>query len=711
MGELDLAALSDCARKLSLIGDDFYQYREKFNSLNLKDDFIWEEKGLIFIISQKKDITHNENADFFIDLGGHNTIQNNAGGTDGARFLALHLDLNGNNNYIGKNFVQGSGFLGVGLLFSCAGNNSYTAETFSQGCGLFGSGLLVNLEGNNRFLLNFGGQSFALFGSAILWNKKGKNDYFANYGMAQAATSTLGIAFLVDNEGENSYNLGIPGKSGMTRFGGIGQGGSSGFRHSPWLNNPSLYGGLSFLYIGGGNNKLRTVWLGQGSAYFLGVGIVVAEGDNDIFEAEYDSQGQGLHLAFGLLLKKGSRNRLNGGWGSIGIGGDRSAGMFIGIGENNHFQGTDQSIGSSRKPKAIGVFINIGGKNTYSFQKISNARIEFPQSPREWSYALFIDAGTDSSFPKNVDEFKRGNNLEWGIKNQSLGLSSQYLDKETLFSKFHTPSFSLSQTAYKPLPIKSPQELVNDLGSANYDRRRQIYETLDLLRFNDRKITFDLNFILKNPTQYDEDLLNYAILWALRNKNSADLTGLKTALKSNSIRSDYSRKMAASLVATFFSPDSIPLLIQILKEDPSEEVRYYAALSLTFHLSSEVLPIIQENITNPSQIIRYAIAKGLQENPNPQALSLATALFKDPSFYVRRAAGLSALSLGDKNGIPVVLETLQFESLDTTYNYGDNIYAQLSSYLNVDKGLDKDAWIDWWEKVKDTYQIPKVEKN
>ena len=707
--KIDLAKLFDCARKLSLIADDFSHSRELFSLLILKDDFIWEENGLKLIISKKSGVTLTESADFYIDLGGHNTIQNNVGGTEGTRALALHIDLKGNNNYVGKNFVQGSGFLGVGLLYSCAGNNSYTADSYSQGSGLFGVGMLVNLEGNNRFVLNFGGQSFALFGSSILWNKKGKNEYSANQGMAQAASSTLGIAFLVDNEGGNSYQSGVPGSSGTTRFGGIGQGGSSGFRFNPWLNNPSLYGGLSFLYIGSGNNRLKTVWLGQGSAYFLGAGIIVAEGSNDLFEAEYDAQGQGLHLAFGLLLKKGNNNRFNGGWGSLGVAGDRSAGMFISIGENNHYQGTDQSIGSSRKPKALGVFINVGGKNSYSFQKISNARLEFPQTPREWSYALFIDAGNDSAYPVKVDEFKRGNNLEWGIKNHSLGISTQYLDKETLFSKFHTSPLPSSNTTFKPLPVKSPQELANELGAANYDKRRQIYETLEMMRFKDRKTSTDLNYVLKNPTQYDEDLLNYAILWALRNKDKADLTALKTALKTNAITSEYSRKMATSLVATFFSLDSIPLIIQILNEDPSEDVRYYAALSLTFHLSPETLPAIQKNLNDPSQIVRFAIAKGLQENPNPNALSLATALFKDPSFYVRRAAGLSAISLGDKSGISIVLETLKFESLDTTYNYGDNIYAQLSSYLNVDFGIEKEAWKAWWNKEQETYQLPPKE--
>lgn len=717
---IDLAKLSDCARKLSLITDDFYQFRKEFAEVFLEEDFIWEENNLKFIISQKSHTNHEENADFFIDLGGHNTINGNAGGTEGVRSLALHIDLKGNNIYYGKNFVQGSGFLGVGLLVNCSGNNTYHADSYSQGCGFFGVGFLANLEGNNRFALNFGGQSFALFGSSILWNKEGGNHYLANQGMAQAASSTLGVAFLVDDRGGNSYTAGISGKGG-TRYGGIGQGGSSGVRADPWLNNASFYGGLSFLYIGEGNNTLKTAWLGQGSAYFLGVGIVVMEGSNDSFEADYDAQGQGLHLASGLVLRKGENGHFKGGWGSLGVSGDRSVGMFINIGGNNNYEGTDQSIGSSRKPKSVGIFVNIGGNNTYTFKKLSNARLQFPQSPKEWSSALFLEVGDNSRYPENVDEFKRGNDLEWGIKNHSLGISTQFLhedSKEILFTKFHDsprtpfpfdPFHGWSDnTAYQALVYdpKAAQDLANEIAVANYDRRRQIYEILDLMRFKDRKIEYDLSYLLQTPTSIGTDAFNYAVLWALRNKNKVDLKEIKTALRSGQFTSEYARKMAVSLVGTFWTPEAIPILSLAMLEDPSEEIRYYAALALAINASMNSIDTLKQGLKSDSELVRYAIARGLQESKNPYALELVVPLFNDPSFYVQRAAGLTAISLGDKNGIPVVLETLQYETLDTGDNYGDNIFKPLSTYLGVDFGLDKQAWIDWWARVKNDFQFP-----
>lgn len=718
---IDLAKLADCARKLSVIADDFYQFRKEFSQVRLEEDFIWEQNHLTLFISQKEHSVHEENADFFIDLGGYNTIRTNAGGTEGTRALALHIDLKGNNTYYGSHFVQGSGFLGVGLLFNCSGNNTYHADSYSQGCGFFGVGFLVNREGNNRFVLNFAGQSFALFGSSILWNKEGINEYIANQGMAQAASSTLGVAFLIDQAGNNSYTAGVSGKGGK-RDGGIGQGGSSGVRGDPWLNNPSFYGGLSFLYLGGGFNTLKTAWLGQGSAYFLGVGIVAAEGSNDIFEADFDSQGQGLHLAAGLVLKKGGNGRFKGGWGSLGVSGDRSVGMFISMGGNNSYEGTDQSVGSSRKPKSVGLFINIGGQNSYTFQKTSNARLQFPQSPREWSRALFLEIGQGSHYPENVDEFTRGDEKQWGIEGHSIGISTASLDDnatETLFAKFHRTPHVLfpfdpiqgwhNNTAYRAL-VYNPeevQELAQEIGTADYDRRRQIYEILDLIRFKNRKIEYDLSYLLQNPKNAPEDAFNYAVLWALRNKDRVDLKGIKEAIGSGNFSSEYARKMAVSLAGTFWTPEVVPLLAEVMLQDPSEEIRYYAALSLAIHLSADSIEVLREGTRSGSEPVRYAIAKGLQESSYPSALELVIPLFNDSSFYVRRAAGLTALSLGDTRGVSIVLDTLQYQTLDTGDNYGDNLFKQLSTYLGVDFGLDRQAWIDWWDQVKGDFKLPK----
>ena len=720
---IDLVKLGECARRLGAIVDDAYRNWDALTFILLKDDFVWEEQGLTFMISSQEHVTHKREADFFIDIGGNNTFLTNAGGTQGKRAAALHIDYFGGNTFIGDTFVQGSGFLGVGILASFSGNNIYKANAYSQGSGFLGIGILWNMGSKNQYQVNFGGQSFALFGSSLLWNKGGNNQYSATQGMAQAASSTLGIAFLVDNEGGNTFVAGQKGK-GQTRYGGIGQGGSIGARNVDWTVKPSFYGGVSFFYNGGSNNVFKTSWIGQGSAYFLGAGIVVEDGSNDDFYADYDAQGQGLHMSAGLLLQRGGHSHFNGGWGSLGVGGDRSVGMLINTGGYNSYEGTDQSIGTARKPKALGVFIDTVGHNNYVFKKFSNANVQKPQYPTEWPSALFMSLGGNNHYPDNVDDIRRGNDQQWNVDNHSVGVNIEVITNDLirdLFAKFPaSPRVAFpfdpihgwqGNTAYYPLKQATTkdeiQSLVSEIHCANYDRRRQLYETIELARFAHPDVEIDLSELLADPAHAPPDQLNYGILWAIKNRKNSHLNDIIQALNEGTISSDFARKMAILLVGTMGTKDEVPLLAKIMTSDPIDENRFTAALALSVRATPDSKAILQSGLQSDSETVRYAIARALLNSKQPYALELVKPLFNDPSFYVRRAAALTAISLHDKEGIPVLIDTFQYDTLDTTDNYGDNLYNDLASFVGVNFGPDNAAWGKWWNRVKDSFEFPK----
>ncbi|HXF29420.1 MAG TPA: HEAT repeat domain-containing protein, partial [Chlamydiales bacterium] len=725
---INLAALASSSRKLCLIADDLYRNRLKLTQKPLEQDFIWKENNLTFIISSKEHATHTQSADFFIDLGGNNTFYTNAGGTEGIRPVALHIDLNGHNEYYGNNFIQGSGFLGVGVLASFSGHNHYKASNYSQACGFFGVGIMMNSEGHNYFDLDFAGQSCALFGSTLLWNKGGDNQYKALSGMAQAASSTLGIAFLIDDKGHSRYQAGSLGKGGL-KNGGIGQGGSIGVRPENWYRNPSFYGGLSFLYTAGGNNCFINPWLGQGSAYFLSAGFLIGAGQSDSFIADFDAQGQGLHLSAGLLLKTaGGNDHYKGGWGSLGVAGDRSVGMCINTGGGCSYEGTDQSVGSSRKDKALGVCMVMRGFNRFQFQKTSNTNIQMPEKPTVWPRALFIaldthNTSSHNSYPQDIDGMKRGNNLRWGCRRHSIGIDTTLHETDVASQIFATLpqtarapfTFDLekgwdSNRAYLPLQVAcSTDELkaqMDEIPNADYDRRRQLYECIDLLRFRKPDFAIDISPLLVNPEKISEDQLNFALLWAIQTNNNAHLNEVVHALKKELIASDYARKMAILFIGKFYNAECDLLLAQIMMTDASQENRAAAASILAIHVTAENLSLIKTGAESDSEMVRYMIAKGLQNKTSVDTMSIITHLFNDPSFYVRRAAAMTAISLHDTQGIPVLLETLHNETLDTTENYGDNIYQELSHYVGVNFGLNNDAWMKWWKQNKETFKFP-----
>lgn len=724
--KLNLAKLTDCALKLALIVDQVYQMRGELSQVILDNDFVWEESGRKFFVSSKSDSSFTDNADFALHTGQRNLYYNNAGGNEGTMPAALQIDLQGSHSYIGGNFTQGSGFLGVGLLACFSGDNHFNADSYSQGAGFFGVGVLSCRGDNNKYEMNLFGQSAAAFGASLLWNTGSHTSYIAHEGLAQAASSTLGVAFLVNDGGFGHFKAGELGHA-YKRRAGIGQGASIGVRMDPWRGNPSLYGGVSFLYSRGGNNSYENSWFAQGSSYFLGLGVLVDEGDNGKFLAEVDAQGQGLHLAAGMLLHKGGNSVFNGGWGSLGVGGDRSVGMFISTGGGNQYTGTIQSIGSSRKPKAIGLFIDLQGGSNYVFQSSSNADIQQPASPLEWSRALFLTYGGNNQYSQNVDQMKRGPNLIWGIPNYSFGIDrplsvpSEALTKQ-LFNRFpkyprvpfpFNPIKGYSEnTAFYPLKNLSKENLDAEIKSiineSSYDKRRAIYESIDLYRFTHPEAKIDLTILLDDPANAPEDQFNYAAMWAVQTSNPPHIDLIIEALKQEQIASSYSRKFAIKLITTFALNRSPELLAKLMQSDPSEENRAMATFFLAKVNTTAALELLKPALSSEFETVRYCAAAGLQESPlAKEALQLLVPLFDDSSFYVRRAAAMAAISLHDKAGIPVLLETLDHHTLDTTDNYGDNIYNKLAYYVGVDFGVDKDAWLAWWKSVHETFEFPK----
>ena len=359
-----------------------------------------------------------------------------------------------------------------------------------------------------------------------------------------------------------------------------------------WIGKPSFYGGVSFLFNGGGNNRFKGAWLTQGSAYFLSAGILVAEGSNNEFIAESGSQGQGLHLAAGLLLSKGGCSKFNGGWGSLGVGADRSVGMFIATEGNNGFIGGEESVGTARKPKALGVFM-APPQNT--FEAKGRGRIQMPAMPIAWPRAVFLQCS--GKFPKF--------------------------------------SFTPSNTSYRPL---AAQPQLKEVLCADYNERRRLYESFDLIRFKSSDV--DLSELLANPVCLPEDQFNYAALWAIQNGKRAHLDQVVKGLNEGRFCSDYARRMAITLAAELGKEEVDPILARIMLTDSCPENRFQAALLLAKRTNS--FDLLIDGTKSHYEEVRYAIAKGLQDKVDPRVLKLVKPLFCDQSFYVRRAAAMTA---------------------------------------------------------------------
>ncbi|MBM3314452.1 hypothetical protein FJY71_01225, partial [candidate division WOR-3 bacterium] len=122
---------------------------------------------------------HAENAALLIDLGGNDTYLNNAGGCGRSGGVAVCIDHAGDDGYEtpDSNYVQGFGFLGVGVLVDLAGNDAYRAKHFAQGTGILGFGVLWDKAGNDTFSAHAFCQGAGMFGFGTLLDDAGSDVY------------------------------------------------------------------------------------------------------------------------------------------------------------------------------------------------------------------------------------------------------------------------------------------------------------------------------------------------------------------------------------------------------------------------------------------------------------------------------------------------------------------------------------------------------
>jgi hypothetical protein len=751
--KIDLVRLAAAGRALAVAADEILVREQLLRSV-ASDGIVltYVKDGAVLRIAGQQDDRHIDAADMLIDLGGNDIYLNNAGGTAGVRPAALLVDLAGDDRYETTFATQGAGFLGVGLLVDLAGDDRYSATDFCQGAGWFGCGQLCDRSGNDEYHAGFFAQAAAGFGFALLWDRDG-NDHYQAVGMAQAASTTQGAAFLIDSAGDDDYRCGGSRELFWTRPLGVGQGAAVGVRVTPVRTSPTFYGGLAFLDDGGGNDHMYCATFGQGSGYCFGIGVLVNTGGDDQFVAGLNSQGAGLHLAAGLLLKQGGDDFYDCDEGSGGVGADRGVGILIDTGGNDRYRGTTHNFGSARKPKALGMFVDVAGDDSYAFNGESCGRVQRPESPEDWPRALFADLSGQDVYPAD-ERLSRVDGAIWCFEQHGVGVDGR-MDgawaEECLFAAFperpRTPlpfdplSGWPSNVAYRallppgmqgestPAPGSATSAHATPVGEtpstataprpalmwalpeADYDRRRQTYERLDLLRFTtgehfDRSVMARL---LDDSARVPEDQLAYAAVWSEVDGLREAAERVLPALAQNQISSVYARRLLIRMVGEVGGDRVMPVLSTELCEDSDALCRAEAARALARVGKNAAPDVLWTAAGDPSNVVRCALCAGLRDTRRDGALDVVRPLLSDADLYVRREAAIAAISLGYKPAIGILLESMRVATLDTTENYGQNLFVTLSSYVGEDLGrelgLNLDNWFCWWREHGDTFDL------
>jgi hypothetical protein len=736
------------ARTKNFQVQDFYIDTTKTQStfeLHVGDDTL--------VISGFGNDTHTRDANFLIDLDGDDIYSNNAGGCDSvADGIALCIDHAGNDQYLApdRQFVQGFGFLGVGMLVDLAGDDKYTARHFSQGAGIMGVGALWDLGGSDTYDAHAFCQGAGMFGIGMLLDDSG-DDLYDCATLGQGAATTLGIGILSDLAGDDRYQLALTtSKDALGQAPGYGQGGALSFRQFPWEGKLTNYGGVGMLVDHAGNDSYRTNgWCDQGGSYIMSLGVLVDDAGNDRYSAG-TGQGSGIHITNAILIDKQGDDVYEGGFRSGGSGGDRSPGFLIDYQGNDTYKSKTSSYGTGCKPFCFSLFIDYQGSDSYvcpeprekiTFNNWDSFGGVWPESdPSLWPFAICLDLGGNDDYQVRG----RQNNAERSSFGHGIFLDTEWKGSRPLRA-------DVIGTIENPLEPYHDFPLPEAVKKSNYyDDIRQLQNPDNFIRFQAvGKITRDSVDIVpvlvealmaSSHRQFNRDLLECihyffsrgaftekeipALIKLLKApdvevrtiiadnfriwKLASAETGLLAALNDSAAPV---RRFALAALARSKTTSILPVVQTLAVPDPSEDVRRAAVRFLT-RVRDEVDPfplLAQILASDPSSSVRVAAADGIGYLQDPKGIEPLRSAAKTGDVYLQRAAGKALADLGQVDGIEILIRSLSFPSIDAFYNYDLNVPNFIAAYAGFDlpdpQRYEQAEWQQWFDDNKNKIDL------
>jgi tetratricopeptide (TPR) repeat protein len=188
------------------------------------------------------------------------------------------------------------------------------------------------------------------------------------------------------------------------------------------------------------------------------------------------------------------------------------------------------------------------------------------------------------------------------------------------------------------------------------------------------------------------------------------LTALTAAL---SEENETVRVQVIRAVGRIGTPKVLEVLMALAVDDPSLKCRREAVRSLGVlarntngsdtvsheKIKKALLQAIQEK----DEAARSFAALGLQCcADDPAVRKVLTRALRDESIYVKRMAAKALILSGVKKGIPALIDTLKFRSIDTFEHYDNEIAKDLAYYTGIDfpekQRYSHTTWHDWWRQ-------------
>ena len=344
----------------------------------IKGEVEFESPDCSLVIGGPGPNTYERHVAVSIDRGGDDTYRNNAGGAILGHSVSLALDLGtGADTYTANDLevAQGAALGGAGVLIDDGGNDTYEyrskAAGLAQGAGVIGAGVLWDRgEGRDTYTARNFAQGIGSQGYGMLLDEGGPDRYTIPYSFdsegAQGSGCGAGAGALIDQGfAADIYRASIDDMQGMACLAAAGvlyDGGGS--------DQYTLHSGWGLL----GNERVVQSGWGQGYAELGAVAVLMDAGaGNDRYESESkgtqyegaNSQGAALSAGAGYLLDGGGDDRYRASvqaQGS-GFGGLGTLGVLRDVAGDDVYISTDKSQGYGGN--AVGALFDEAGRDAY----------------------------------------------------------------------------------------------------------------------------------------------------------------------------------------------------------------------------------------------------------------------------------------------------------------------------------------------------------
>ncbi len=590
-----------------------------------------------------------------VDLGGDDVYLNNAGATSFDRPVSVCLDLAGNDRYEApeSNYVQGFGFLGIGMLVDVAGNDVYEAKHFSQGVGIMGVGVLWDKAGDDTFSAHTFCQGAGMFGLGMILDDAG-DDVYDCASNGQGSATTLGLGVLSDLEGNDKYRLACdPTKDAMGGIPGYGQGGALSFRAYPWEKKLVAYGGVGMLVDDKGNDTYTSKgWNCQGGSYIMSLGVLVDNEGDDHYDCG-TGQGSGIHVTNAILIDKKGDDVYEGGFRAGGSGSDRSPGFLIDYEGNDTYKSATSSYGTACKPFAYSLFIDYKGDDKYICDKpkgpvLMNDWHSFggvwPESdPNAWPHAICLDLGGRDDYQVR----NRANNSETHSFGHGIHLDMEWKGGDVigrvgplkLGHLLITPGSSSSRGWFN---------MLFRYGGDPFERFWGVGKVLD----SGTVMLREAASVVASGLSSTRDALECIHHWFIRGEIAEK--ELPYVLRLLKVRDPEVRLTIADDLGLWKMAKAESALIEVAENDSNAQVRRFALRSLIRLESAKALPLACRLAGNDTSedVRRMAVNLIGKVRPSGEVLPLlSNVLENDKASSVRCAAADAIGNIGEPAGV------------------------------------------------------------